>query len=491
MSCQGCQSFCMQGHQLAIKGPDGNGSNYPNSWKRWKNFIGYSDGTGTPSSIGNSNAPNNDSLTAQSQLDLINYIKAVYDEGTYNPNNGLGYEKLKASGLSLVEDGVSIGSTNLDNAKNNVASNFVIYDYHYNDLLEPLLGSDSPIKSDPKGQSISNNASDSGPVAGWTAQPTALVTSGQTDNSENSLIKASLYRDLYEKASHLMYHPYQCNECNIYEGGQWLEIVEELGVALDKADIRYSWTNSWTATVGGITETNRTDCSGFVNGCVNIFNATLTGELGGLTGNSDQYTNRDSLPPAVQKYFAPYSSSLPRKKGSIVVRHGGQEGSATSHVEVYAQWSGGGSGGEGSHMMHRISGSSCDAGLEYLGGDTTGSSGGGGGGDNTGSSGGQEVQAKFTAYFPYNDAMEGGYYAATGERLNPSSHTCAAPKSIAFGRRITPHGTGTSIDGISYRVNDRGGAINIEGGVYHFDILMSSRSECDNFGVRYGTATIS
>ena len=72
------------------------------------------------------------------------------------------------------------------------------------------------MSQDPRGQELkingkdptTNNAKENGPVAGWPGDATALVTSGQTDYSDNSLIKASLYRDLYEAASKLMYHPY-------------------------------------------------------------------------------------------------------------------------------------------------------------------------------------------------------------------------------------------------------------------------------------------
>ncbi len=104
--------------------------------------------------------------------------------------------------------------------------------------------------------------------------------------------------------------------------------------------------------------------------------------------------------------------------------------------------------------------------------------------------GGRVVKAKYTAYYPANNAMEGGFYDALGHLLDPSEHTCAAPKSVPFGTKITIQGTGTSRDGQTYTVTDRGGAINIEGDVYHFDILMSSNSECNNWGVRYGTAII-
>ena len=103
---------------------------------------------------------------------------------------------------------------------------------------------------------------------------------------------------------------------------------------------------------------------------------------------------------------------------------------------------------------------------------------------------GKRVKALFTAYYPANNSMEGGFQAANGEKLNPSKNTCAAPKSIPFGTNIQVCGTGTGRDGQTYRVNDRGGAINIVNGVYHFDILMSSKSECNAWGKKYGEAII-
>ena len=58
----------------------------------------------------------------------------------------------------------------------------------------------------------------------------------------------------------------------------------------------------------------------------------------------------------------------------------------------------------------------------------------------------------------------------------------AAPPSVPFGTKITVRDTGTSLDGTTYTVNDRGGVIQIENGVYHFDLLMSSNAECNRWG---------
>ena len=92
------------------------------------------------------------------------------------------------------------------------------------------------------------------------------------------------------------------------------------------------------------------------------------------------------------------------------------------------------------------------------------------------------VSAQFTAYYPSNDPMEGGLNDRLGKPLNPANKTCAAPKSLSLGTKVKPLETGTSIDNQIYTVNDRGGAIKIVDGVYHIDILMSTKEECNNFG---------
>lgn len=104
--------------------------------------------------------------------------------------------------------------------------------------------------------------------------------------------------------------------------------------------------------------------------------------------------------------------------------------------------------------------------------------------------GGKEVDAEFTAYYPYNDSMQGGYYDAQGNKLDPSKLTCAGPKELAFGTKIQVKNTGTSRDNIVYKVTDRGGAIKIVNGVYKFDLLMATKEECYAFGRRKGKALI-
>ena len=99
---------------------------------------------------------------------------------------------------------------------------------------------------------------------------------------------------------------------------------------------------------------------------------------------------------------------------------------------------------------------------------------------------GKKVKALFTAYYPANSKMEGGFYDSMGNRLDPSKNTCAAPKQIPFKTKIQPLGTGSFIDGKTYTVTDRGGKINVVNGVYHIDILMSTAKECNTFGVKRG-----
>lgn len=104
---------------------------------------------------------------------------------------------------------------------------------------------------------------------------------------------------------------------------------------------------------------------------------------------------------------------------------------------------------------------------------------------------GIEYKAKFTAYYPANNSMEGGLYDCRGVLLDPSKNTCAAPKEIPYGTKIKISDTGTNIDGKIFTVTDTGGAIKVESdGTYRIDILMSSKSECNTFGRKSGKITV-
>ena len=105
--------------------------------------------------------------------------------------------------------------------------------------------------------------------------------------------------------------------------------------------------------------------------------------------------------------------------------------------------------------------------------------------------GGKEVNAEFTAYYPANDSMQGGFLDAMGNKLDPNKLTCAAPKSIPFKTKIQVKNTGTDRDNLVYTVTDRGGAIVIDSnGVYHIDLLMKDKKTALAFGRRKGKALI-
>ncbi len=103
---------------------------------------------------------------------------------------------------------------------------------------------------------------------------------------------------------------------------------------------------------------------------------------------------------------------------------------------------------------------------------------------------GREVKALFTAYYPENSKLQGGFYDAMGNKLDPAKMTCAAPKDVPFGTKIQIKGTGTEKDGQVYTVTDRGGAIKVRNGEYQFDLLMKDRSTAYGWGRKNGQAII-
>lgn len=105
---------------------------------------------------------------------------------------------------------------------------------------------------------------------------------------------------------------------------------------------------------------------------------------------------------------------------------------------------------------------------------------------------GRQVKARFSAYCPKAEGpIGGGPTTASGEKINYTLKTCAAPSCVPFGTLIQINGTGTKYDGTTFRVNDRGGAIKVlSDGTYRFDLLMPSGSEMKNFGMRNGYAII-
>ena len=98
-----------------------------------------------------------------------------------------------------------------------------------------------------------------------------------------------------------------------------------------------------------------------------------------------------------------------------------------------------------------------------------------------------KIRTEFTAYYPSNEGVEGGYYDALGNLLNPNYPTCAAPPEIPFHTMIKISDTNTKYDDMTFEVLDRGSAIIIDDeGIYHIDLLMHTKEECYEFGRRIG-----
>ena len=96
-----------------------------------------------------------------------------------------------------------------------------------------------------------------------------------------------------------------------------------------------------------------------------------------------------------------------------------------------------------------------------------------------------KIRAEVTAYYPSNEGVEGGYYDALGNLLDPNYPTCAAPPEIPFHTMIKISDTNTKYDNMTFEVLDRGSAIIIDDkGIYHIDLLMHTKEECNEFGRR-------
>ena len=96
-----------------------------------------------------------------------------------------------------------------------------------------------------------------------------------------------------------------------------------------------------------------------------------------------------------------------------------------------------------------------------------------------------KIRAEITAYYPSNEGVEGGYYDALGNLLDPNYPTCAAPPEIPFHTIIKISDTNTKYDDMTFEVLDRGFAIIIDDkGIYHIDLLMHNKEEANAFGRR-------
>ncbi|MCC0671539.1 C40 family peptidase [Clostridioides sp. ES-S-0145-01] len=119
---------------------------------------------------------------------------------------------------------------------------------------------------------------------------------------------------------------------------------------------------------------------------------------------------------------------------------------------------------------------------------------------------GKKVPALFTAYYPGNNAMEGGKIDCNGKPLDVKSRTVAGPMNregvkktwytddflkkhpvFEYGDKVKIILPGTAYDNKVYTVKDNGGRIYVEtNGTYHIDILLPNDSECKKFGRKNG-----
>lgn len=378
----------MRGAQLAGQAPgtptDGKSTGetkkgtYPDGWKTWKNITKDSSYIAAPANSGLTTY-----LSAQNHNDLINFIKDTYSEGKFNCQDGTLTESLntfssKNNGKIQMESAFSTASAcPATLTGNTVSSNIIISPSHYNNFTGSLyIGGEnkSPVTQDAKGDPVTGNPSVAGPVAGKPISDTTPAKS-QSDfpNDNSSLIKADMYKDLYDQASKLLYHPYQCNICNIYEGGEWLEICDEMARDIASRNVMY-WSGQIDATGGGITVRGlRTDCSGFVCACLSAFQASLNGQSETGTPNLTSFAFDTGVWPSeyagISEYFTLGSS--PGNPGAVWVRKGEYDGNGNltrdGHIEIQGEvgkYSGGGP--KGKPMMSAVGTGSPGGNVVYL-----------------------------------------------------------------------------------------------------------------------------
>lgn len=340
-TCQGCQSFCMLGKQTVSSDSvifEKNGKKiehtknqqYPTSWKKWKDIS--KDNT----------IQHPDKLSAQSQQDLIAYVKAAWNEGEISlediSNSVTEWKNKHPNGIKgympSIGSVIPYDSTGIEGAQAN--SEDIIHDYHYNKLCNVLSESTSGVTSDLKGDYISNDAKE-GPIVGSSHDR-------QSQNKiveKEELIKASYYTKLQERASKLMYHPYQCNICNIYEGGEWLEIVKETWKALKETGPHIYYgkpgsKNFVNLTVNGETVNTRLDCSGAVSAAMYFYCKTL-----GITADCKGQYATPSMGPGwgdpLQAGFHWVGRNGPWQAGDIQVRMNADSEHETGHTQIVAE----------------------------------------------------------------------------------------------------------------------------------------------------------
>lgn len=379
----GCESFCQMGKQLVYDNQDLlDASGDITSWTSWENLI-------KGDTIQQANG-----LSKQTQDSLINYIKSAYSAGEFNGEDGSLQQSISEFSEKKTLNNIEIDSTVEklpDLVKNNtVESNItIVAPSHYNNFLYALtLQEYDPVTQDLKGNAINNGVS-AGPTCSKPAGeivPVAQsgVLGSPYDSSDESLIKASMYNTLAERAKRLLFHPHQCDNCNIQEGGQFGEVVRELGKAIAAEDPPYSqgdWYNLRASVLGVSGIRFRQDCSGFVSACVAVLMSIQTGRAYSscdeVSGNFMESGSAIASMGATE-YFIPANQE--HSCESMIFASSG-------HVEASDEngmiWSGGG-GTDGAHMMSTQGTRTSSSQAAYWQGVASGGGGASTGGFNTG-----------------------------------------------------------------------------------------------------------
>lgn len=319
--CSGCQSFCMRGAQVVGQAPgkstDKNydsssepKANYTNlkKWQNWENITSGENGTTICSDNG---------LSASSQLQLVDYIKTAYGEGKFNPKDNnmfqkdqiknkdkiANFNKLSTMNYNFSNSDAGIVSKDYETPGQQIQSNSIIHKEHYNGFLNQLAANNGNVVTSndlPNNDKVSITSAEAGPQLALQQSGATVLKSVKGDSGNNTgdgdLITAQIYIDLAKQAKKLLYHPFQCNVCNVCEGGKFGEIVRELGTAIAAAGWGYSQKGSAgtiSGTFGGVqgSFSLRRDCSGFVGACVSIYAKAEGKDINWVSCNSAQYVN--------------------------------------------------------------------------------------------------------------------------------------------------------------------------------------------------------
>lgn len=321
------------------------------SWKQWKDLTSGTNGTTICSSSG---------LTAKSQIDLVNYIITAYSEGTRNPMSENMFEENAIKGKDKIPNFDTLEkinynfpeSTDKTDAITGVSQNAVIKASHYNAFLNQLAADNGNVVTSqnlPNSDKVSGfTPANSGPQVGIQKNDNSKLSEVSNDHTKSSsLITAQIYIDLANQASKLLYHPFQCNVCNVCEGGKFGEIVKELGSAIKEENWIYSQTKmkAIEKTIAGYEGpfSLRQDCSGFVSACVAIY-AMAVGDVKTYDSCNQTSLNFTKGDFKYNHLFQPIKAGEQEYAHVIFADHDKHSHHVEASDETGKVWSGGGTG---------------------------------------------------------------------------------------------------------------------------------------------------